>query len=490
MHDSIFSYYISEKKASIKGLDKTVEFGKYSIFADSRTPMDIAVLDDRQCIVFGYAVNVINSECDELARKILNKSNSVEDLVEFEKELGGKYIIFLKIEDEYFIQGDATCSIPIFYNVDNDFICSSNFNYILNFKNYEVDCVYGKIRRSGDISQAMPYDITPYKEIKQLLPNHYLKINESERKAIRFINAYSKQEDITVQQATEIVSPRIDILLNYYLQHFKIYCPITGGKDSRVVLAYLMSKGVDVECYTIKHNEYMDNAQDIAIPNQLCKENGLRYKLKKDIELMNYHIEKADDILGKDAYSMRTLQIALNIKSDFGDGAIINGDIIGQVGKCSLHRNIPSIFARPSYFRCKLHNFSNQSKKQLARWLDEINCSRENVNTFDLFSVENRLGRWAGQENLMYNTMGQIYINIFNSRSIIYVWTAVKRSKRMKSLLHLDLINEKQKKLLNNPFENDEGLVGKVLRKNWVFYLLGSYVKYYRDKALFKARGE
>ena len=59
--------------------------------------------------------------------------------------------------------------------------------------------------------------------------------------------------------------------------------------------------------------------------------------------------------------------IANTIKCNFGDGAVLNGDIMGQVGKCSLHRDIPEIFATPSYFRCKLHNHVFGRTKNIVR---------------------------------------------------------------------------------------------------------------------------
>ena len=163
----------------------------------------------------------------------------------------------------------------------------------------------------------------------------------------------------------------------------------------------------------------------------------------------------------------------------------IQADIIGQVGKCSLHRDIPTLFATPLYFRCKLHNYSNGAKKQLKKWLEEISASGEKVNTFDLFSVENRMGRWAGQTSLVYNSIGQVNLNIFNSRSIIYIWTAVKRIQRKKSLLHLDLIKETNCCLLDVPFEKECNVIMKISKSTGMLYLISSYMKFFIEKRNF-----
>ena len=111
---------------------------------------------------------------------------------------------------------------------------------------------------------------------------------------------------------------------------------------------------------------------------------------------------------------------------------------------------------------------------------------KEFVNLFDLFSIENRMGRWAGQENSVYNAVGQLYLNIFNSRSIIYIWTAVSRKLRKKSLLHIALIKETNPAFLCVPFENDENVFIKMSKSNGLFYYISSRLKYSIQKTKFK----
>lgn len=487
--NSVFSYYIAEKNISVPELPVKKLFGKYTVHVDAQTPFSYASDALGECAIFGLAVNVITGDNENIAEKILASCRDIQEVVDYEKQLGGKYIILFRNGEQYYVLGDATCCVPIFYNTDDDFICSSNYQYILNEKNYPVDKEHALIRKNSDISQAMPYDITPYRKIKQLIPNHYLAVND--REAIRFINSANKQQPISIEKATELVIPMVEKMVDYYRRFYKIYCPITAGRDSRVVLAFLMKDENDSICYTIKHPEHRDNAQDIVVPAELCRKNGLHHELIEDVVITDTLKSETDALLGKDNYSLRTLRIAQTIKEHYGDGAVINGDIIGQVGKCSLHRDIPAVFASPSYFRCKLHNYSSGAKKQLKLWLKEIKISGEKVNTFDLFSIENRLGRWAGQENLLYNSIGQLYLNIFNSRSVIYTWTAVSRKKRKNSLLHLDLINRMYPALTETPFEADESIVFKASKATGMLYLFSSYAKFYIERIKFrKGRGK
>jgi hypothetical protein len=98
------------------------------------------------------------------------------------------------------------------------------------------------------------------------------------------------------------------------------------------------------------------------------------------------------------------------------------------------------------------------------------------------------MGRWAGQTSLVYNTIGQLSLNIFNSRSIIYVWTAIQRSQRMNGLLHLALIEDQMPALLNIPFGNEQNLFHRISKRTWHLYYLASFIKYYSGAVLFQRK--
>ncbi|MBR2897907.1 MAG: hypothetical protein IKC04_08540, partial [Oscillospiraceae bacterium] len=398
MSASVFSYYFGPEFIENCELPRHYRFGKYSLSVDAQTPYQSFKNQSCECALFGYAVNLLTAEYDSIPEKILKNCTNIDEVVKYESDLGGKYLIFYKNGENYYVLGDATSSVPVFYSLTGTVICTNRCRSIVEKLGLRPDAQYMKIRKCGDISQAMPFDITVYKEIKQLLPNHYFDVNKA--KAVRFVNAASKQKKLSVAEAAEKVLPRIDVLTRYYQSIFPISCPITSGRDSRVVLAFLLANGFFGDCYTIKHPEHNELEQDLVIPREMCSAVNIPHTTITDVALGQQLTERMDSILGKDNYSTRTLRIAQTIKEYCGDRAIINGDIIGQVGKCSLHRDIPTAFATPAYFRCKLHNYSKEALNLLRSWMAEIKQSGEQVNAFDLFSVESRMGRWAAQENL------------------------------------------------------------------------------------------
>ena len=81
--------------------------------------------------------------------------------------------------------------------------------------------------------------------------------------------------------------------------------------------------------------------------------------------------------------------------------------------------------------------------------------------------------------------MGQPFVNIFNSRSIIYVWTAVDRSERMKSAIHIELIKLTAPELLDVPFERDKSCLINFAKSNAFVFYFASFAKYFVQRRKF-----
>lgn len=487
--NSVFLFSVEKSIQNKKEYESLLPFGEYQIKFCNTTPMMCAYSDGRELLIYGYAVDVRDGKIEMLADKILSVTKTIEDVVDYEMHLGGKYLIFYKDAYGMYAIPDATASIPFCYSTGEcQLVCAPNSEFIANKLSILPDEQLLKIRRSSEISQAMPYNLTIYKEIEQLLPNHYFSF--CERKAVRFVNLQERASSISAKEAATITAPMIENILRLYSGRFKLYCPITSGRDSRVVLSFMLNDDCKTETYTINHSIFCKDEPDVLIPIQIAQAVNIINEQIRDREPDEQMQKEFDEAFGATGYSKRTLMIANTINHAYADGAVINGDIIGQVGKCSLHRDIPELFASGRYFRCKLHNFSRESLAALRKWMNSVRKSAECVNMFDMFSVENRMGRWAAQENLIYAMIGQHYLNIFNSRSIIYPWTLVSRKDRKTSNIHLELIRIKYPSLLDVPFEGIRSTFEGIAKMNGFTYYFASFVKYYIQKFQFKRRDD
>lgn len=483
----LFSYFINTTEKPLPDYKKVYKIGSLFFHCDELTTVDYSIDGDSSVLLFGDIVDTRNGHSYQLAQELLRNVDSINDLICCEKEYGGKYIILYSKGSHIFLVPDATCSIPVFYNIhEGDSICSDRCNYLALSEKMKEDEKLIKIRERSDIYQAMPSDITTYRYIKSLLPNHYLHVDE--RKSTRITNLKDPLMTLTVQDAVENIVPKINNLASYYSQKYELRCPLTGGKDSRVVLAFLNQHNKRIKNYTIIHNAEKPDDPDYEVPRVLSNKCDMIHDEIYDKEPSESLKQYVDNYLGKGTYSYKTLMIASTIKDYCKGCGIVNGDIIGQVGKCSLHRNIPESLATKRYFRRKMHNFSYGSLKYIQDWINDIQTSDEKTNLYDLFSVENRMGRWAGQENSIYNAIGQPYVNIFNSRSIIYSCARVDRKERAHGKLHIELLRQINKQLLTIPFGMDESRAEKIARSSWPIYYISSILKYCLERIHFVTR--
>lgn len=475
--NGLFQFCFSFSPLDAQSLPE-IHLGDAYFYHDYNTPIKYIDAPDKGVLLYGYATDLFEPSCDIVESLI--KSNSIEEALQIERMLGGKYVIFLRFGSCWYAIPDATSSVPLFYRTDKVF-CASQIPALV--AGLHMDESYLKARLSGDFSQALPYDITEYREVRQLLPNHYLDFQKN--KAYRFTAASDRIRHLTPEDAANQTLPLIRNLYAYYANHFRIYCPLTGGRDSRVILAIALKNNANTPCYTMRHPEHTEASDDLRIPAALAREYGFPYSCIKDVCVP----QSLKDFTAKNIgiYSDRTLRLACTVKAHCNGAAIINGDIIGQVGKVSLHRDIPEIFATPAYFCCKLHNYSPLSKRLLKEWIDDIRASKEQISSFDLFSIENRLGRWAAQENMIYNLLGQPYFNVFNSRSILYPWTSVARGLRKNGAIHSELLRLAYPQIAESKYATDN-MGARLSKLHWITYLLASFLKYYLQKLIFKKR--
>ena len=252
--------------------------------------------------------------------------------------------------------------------------------------------------------------------------------------------------------------------------------PLTGGKDSRLVLGLLYGSGLKVPCYTMKYAWHKGDEDDLTIPPRLASVLGLEYTQFDDVKVSDEQIAVFDSIDEKGLWPNTTLTLADTILCRFQGHVIISGDICDQVGKCGLHQNVPESLAIPSFFQTKIHNTDNRVRKHIQDWIDDVRTSDEKVSIMDLFAIESRVGRWANETNMIYCNLGLVSLNIFNSRRIIYSWASLSRKERRKAVIHKSVLKNVCPQLLDIPYES-AGIVERVSKSSWPFFYLASMAK-------------
>lgn len=263
-------------------------------------------------------------------------------------------------------------------------------------------------------------------------------------------------------------------IVREYSKYYQLVCPLTSGYDSRVVFSFLKDFDPRVQCYTFMHKHFTEQTGDIIVPGNICKHYKQPYTIIKDLEAPKIEETKVSVLAGEFQHK-GTINLAYTYNSVFMDKALVNGDIIDQIGKSLLGNAVPNILATPSYFQCKLHNYERKTRGILKKQVEEIKKCSDRAYIYDLFAMENRCGRWATQSSTVYNICGITSLNIFNCRDLLLKWISVPRKIRTRKWLHKELLQINDKQLLTFPFNPTEKF--GFMKNNWVLFYISTYVK-------------
>lgn len=474
--NSVFTYYMTDADVSVDVLTKKSNIGKWNIYASDKT--EVKVLSDENGVtiaIIGYCIDSYmefsqDAVCSYLA--LFGKEHFSDAI----SRLAGKFIIARVDSEGIEVYTDATATLPVFYCQKNDCTHISSLEYFIK---ENTDCHASQealhIINKSDGAKTLPGDMSHYKNIYSLLPNHFYSSESDE--AVR----YGKKGGVLRMSSKEAAEKTAGLICNIARQltsKYGIKCPLTGGYDSRVVFAALenISYG-DPGIYTMKHKMRVSNP-DISIPRMIAKDKGYEYILIDDNEASCEYKDFCDYVMGNGLYSARTLDLIYTLKDHLGDSCLLNGDIMGQIGKSSLHRSVKECFMGPRYYQCKVHNTSKYSLKEIKKWYKRAKVYGVK-NICDKFSKEIRLGRWAADENNMYSLFGINVINIFNSTDIIDIWECVPRCERKLSILHKELIGLMDNKLLYYSFGAEKISVISLLRKSDLGFYIATFIKFY-----------
>ena len=335
-----------------------------------------------------------------------------------------------------------------------------------------------ELLRCSDSAKTLPGDLTLIEDVWQLLPNHYY---DSEKQGgVRFDTRDKRfAKAMPVEQCVAFTLPLLLNITKQIKKDFQIHCPITGGWDSRIVLALLKQEQeqVSADYYTLRHQMDPLKDADLCVPRQMAEDYGLTYKVIEDLRAPDELAADFDLIFGENTYSKYFLSLAYTLQQNLNGGAILNGDIVGQIGKASLHRNVPASLFGPRYYCCKLHNYSAGAYSVMKQWKEQAYSVSSAREVCDLFTEEMRLGRWAAAENLIYSTLGLVWINLFNCKKIICSWEMVARKERMSSLIHKGYLKQLDGSLLHYGVNASEPKLYAFFKRNAFGFYIATYLK-------------
>lgn len=223
--------------------------GNRSFWCDDSKTLSIKITDDQHfAIVYGHFVDTLENVSDkELANSLLSAWQvGTEAFHSRIDRLAGRYVVCIGNKEESFVYHDATGLRSVYYS-DESNLASSHINLLTSLEPHaEHLTVKGA-------SLAADYSI--FENVWQLVPNFRLAFEK--RQSERF---FPRRENPFKDWSNEDRYSRIEsiwqkVMDGYAAKYDKIAISITGGMDSRLMLAMSKNYWHKLEAFTYGFSE-------------------------------------------------------------------------------------------------------------------------------------------------------------------------------------------------------------------------------------------
>jgi hypothetical protein len=281
------------------------DFADYKIY--STRDVEITINLSSEIIVLGNLYDFRNprySNQEIVDRLIIDKG--LETFFEELSYLSGSYLILLKCDGELILVPDMACVKGCYIDMRDSeiLILSSSVTLISKVKVVEKNRTCKELSRFYACPQYLARSVdvgnfTAYEGIVRMKANHFL--NFKKRTFERFFpRSPAKISDVDL--AAEVSSGVLKGIIESIAHRNRILLPVTGGWDSRLLMASTCNIKNEVIYYLLKHTTIPQLRQDLITSRKLFDKLKLPFQLieysekisEEDSKMAEHHIDRPD----------------------------------------------------------------------------------------------------------------------------------------------------------------------------------------------------
>lgn len=404
----------------------------------------------------------------------LFKCDDFSELLVAAGQYAGRFVIFFVRDGSIKIFHDAAAAKKVYFTTKTPRMwCASQAHVLTKYCNIEETknkLYHDFIKTDKFISHDRVFimDNTPYDTVKQLLPNHYLDVND--KKTERFW-PYEPNKSISLNEGIELGTKILAGIYKSANNRYDLMMSVTAGNDTRMLLAASREVSDNIYYYTNYHPRLTDDHQDIVVPSRLLKKIGLEFNIQR------YSTEVDEDF--KKAYYQNT----------------INPSEVHLPIVYNYHKNFPDKINLPGTFSDIARSFFNTFKKDITPelmaklwdysdieyvienykiWLDQSGelIKKHNYYITDIFNWEERYGNWVTQF-MMEKEIAQDEFGPYNCRNLMKVFLSVPRKYRdvHTNVYFRGMVKHLWPELLTEPFNpNNRKIMSYTMKKMGIYW--------------------
>lgn len=418
-----------------------LKIGNQFLYVHPDLTLEHIAKEDASCTLMGYWLDPHQPEASNL-QLLAALHDNLDDKEAMHRRLNtlvGRFVLLIRNKGVYHVYHDACGLRSVYYTQKGNglYVASQPklFKLVLDLEEAPERLTYYSSHYVKTHKEHwLPCGITLFKNVFQLVPNHYL--DGISNTPIRYWPAPEhKIEPSTPEVNAKALGELLTATMNAAHARYPLAFAITSGLDSRLMLSASKNIAKDTFFYTLKYRKLTTAAADIKIPKTLltqigCTHHVIDCKQEADSTFLScYEGNTANPHLndwGSIAYGIHKgfPQERLAVKA--------NGV---EIGRCAFLRDLksgnPITVELLSDIVPGWKNF-DFVKETFAQWLQTLKeIPGLGYDIRDLFYMEHRMGSWQAQSQLEWDIAQEVFVP-FNNREVIRLMLSVDPDLRKK----------------------------------------------------------
>ena len=391
---------------------------------------------DRQIVVLGTAIHTAASCAPPLS--VIDKLDR-ESIVQWLVRLAGRYVVLFSEANNLYLYTDPAGMMGVFHTCAK---AASTPGLLLRGEDQAVRET--AIQRELE-ETFFPGTMCAHSGVNALMANHELHLNSGAARRFWSPDPGQKGDKAPIQELCELLQ-RIVIGVRSSGQ---LLVSLTGGKDSRVVLAAVRAFAAEVRFFTILTPHSNDN--DARYSSELAVKFQLKHQVVRSMSLPQW-VTSAYDEIGSGMLHAGMRPELDGVRRIATSGCVHVGGFGGEVLRAHLWpsrrpKRTDTMTLTRQAFSCAAPSVVDA----VDQWRRSVPLDTSPPTVFDLFEFEQRSGRSAGIVEACSSLFHETVL-AFNSRELFQLIQRVPLEMRYAGTLNDTLIRTMWPQLLEVPF--------------------------------------